>query len=888
MTEHGRTGEAPQSVTRRTFLGAVGVAALSVAHARSGALAFEMPVVATTRPEGWLSDQWMLQSSEVIKNGGDELSRPDSGDGTWYPVTVPSTVLAALVANGEYSDLYFSDNLKKVPVDRFRVPWWYRQQFTLRPGAAGKQLWLHFKGINYRANIWLNGKLIVDSKVAVGAYRDLELNVTPHVAPGQANALAVEVFPPRKNEDLAITFVDWAPGPPDHNMGIWQDVELRTSGPVALRCAHIVTDLEVPSLSSAKLTVMADLVNATDQPVTAMVEGQIEGLRFKQEVSLAARETKTVALEPVTIDRPRLWWPSQLGKPEMYDLQLRVNVNGAVSDQSTTRFGIRKVTSRLDNGHLLFTVNGVDLLILGSGYCPDLLQRRTMSDRPTWQEDHVRYVRDMNLNTIRLEGKLEDDSFFDICDRYGILVMAGWCCCSPWEQWNKWKDEQHAVAEASLRYQLRKMRTHPSLLCWMNGSDNHPPKDVEEKYLAIAAELKWPCPTVSSATAKKSPVSGASGVKMEGPYKWVPPVYWYTDRKKGGAWGFNTEVGPGAVPPPLESLEKMLPADHRWPIDDVWNFHCGSGKTFSNMTDFTEALDARFGKSKGIADFSWKAQAQAYETFRALYEAFRRNKFTEATGQIQWMQNNAWPSMIWHLYDYYWRPGGAYFATKLACEPVHALYSYHDRAIVIVNDTLEAFEKLRVTAEVYDIDAKQVHRQAATKPVPANDKIVVFTLPALPAEISTTYFIRLVLEDAWQHAIGVNTYFLSTRADELSTKGGEDDWNITRCTAYADFTALEKLPRASFSLNTSQTWRDGEHDAIRVAVTNTSSTIAVMTRLKLTRGPGGEEVLPVLWQDNYFTLLPGETREAAVRWLPADLQGAAIAVAVDCFNNGRT
>ena len=311
----------------------------------------------------------------------------------------------------------------------------------------------------------------------------------------------------------------------------------------------------------------------------------------------------------------------------------------------------------------------------------------------------------MNLNAVRLEGKLEDDAFYDLCDKHGVLVMPGWCCCSPWEQWKNWKDEQHTTAMESMRYQIRRARTHPSMLVFLNGSDNHPPEDVEKQYLAIEKELNWPCPTISSATAKKSAAAEKTGVKMEGPYKWEPPVYWLTDKTKGGAHGFNTEVGPGAVPPPLESLETMLPPEHRWPIDGMWDYHCGQGN-FRNLNDFNEAMDVRFGKSQNIADFSWKAQAQAYETIRAMYEGFRRNKFNTATGEIQWMLNNAWPSMIWHLYDYYFRPGAAYFATKLACEPLHVLYSYDNQSIVVANDTLTPHENLTASAEIYDIDAK--------------------------------------------------------------------------------------------------------------------------------------------------------------------------------------
>ncbi len=771
---------------------------------------------------------------------------------------------------------------------------------------AGKddQLWLTFKGINYRANIWLNGKKIASSDEVVGTYRDFTFNVTSAVDRASKNMLYVEVLPPGKN-DLAITFVDWAPKPPDQNMGLWQDVSLSTTGPLALRYPYVNTDLDLPELKRAKLTIYVDVVNATDKPVAGQLKATFyaaNGDRNQrhtalQDIKLGANETRTIKLSPddqkqLTIDHPQVWWPWQLGErnlynePNLYNLGLELTAESAVSDKLETTFGIRDVKSRLENGHRLFTVNGIDLLIVGGGYAPDLLQRRSMKDRPNWQEDHIRYVRDMNLNTVRLEGKLEDDAFYELCDRYGVLVMAGWCCCSPWEQWKNWKDEQTKVAMESLRYQIRRARNHPSLVAWLNGSDNPPPKKIEEQYLAIEDELKWPCPIISSATAKKSSAE-PSGVKMEGPYKWVPPIFWLTDKKTGGAWGFNTEVGPGAVPPPLESLETMLGKDHLWPPDKVWDFHCGGGE-FKSMKDFTDALAARYGKPTGLADFAWKSQAQAYETIRAMYEGFRAKKF-EATGEIQWMLNNAWPSMIWHLYDYYFRPGGAYFATKIACEPLHVLYRYDNGAVVVANDSRASQEDLIVTADIYDIDSKLQHHQETSCAAPANKSTTAFTLEP-PKDISTTYFLRLMLKNKSQKVVSTNSYWLSTKPDVLDWS--KTTWNITPCSTYADFTTLEKLPKVKLDAESPVMIPGkiptGDNCAIIVKVTNNSDIIALLVRLKLAKSnQSAPEVLPIRWSDNYFMLLPGEKKELTAHFRATDLSGPP-SVEIDCFNNGRT
>ena len=147
--------------------------------------------------------------------------------------------------------------------------------------------------------------------------------------------------------------------------------------------------------------------------------------------------------------------------------------------------------------------------------------------------------------------------------------MAGWCCCDFWERWAKWQPQDFDIAKASLQDQIYRLRSHPSLVMWLNGSDNPPPPDVEEMYLDVEKQLMWPNPTVSSATAKPASFTGDSGVKMTGPYEYIAPSYWQTDPAAtpphscnqggcGGAYGFNTETSMGPAVPPIESMRAML------------------------------------------------------------------------------------------------------------------------------------------------------------------------------------------------------------------------------------------------------------------------------------------------------------------------------------------
>ena len=827
----------------------------------------------TRRP---LTTGWTLQSSSHLTATADAISRAGFDTKSWHVITVPNTVVGALVENGHFPDPYFGMNLRKIPGTTypigerftllpmpedspFKSSWWYRTEFDVPAATAGRSLSLHFDGINYRANIWMNGQRIATKDEVVGVFRRYEFDVTRLVRVGARNAVAVEVFVPEPH-DLAIMWVDWNPTPPDKNMGLWGEVYLRESGPVALRNPHVMTALDVPSLSTARLTVTAETSNTTDRPVNAIVRGAIEGIRFSKRVSLAPRERTTVRFTPedvpdLTIQNPRVWWPYRYGAQHLYTLALDIEVDGISSDRQQVRFGIQQMTSELtDEGHRLFKVNGRPILVRGGGWASDMLLRPASRQR---LEAELRYVKEMGLNTIRLEGKLESDEFYDLADEHGILLMPGWCCCDQWEMWDKWDAEDHQVAPASLRDQILRLRNHPSVMVWFNGSDFAPPAIVEQRYLDVLKQCEWTRPVVSNATEQPGPLSGPSGVKMRGPYDYVPPSYWLTDTKNGGAFGFATEIGPGAAVPPIESLKQMLPADHLWPIDDFWRYHAG-GDEFKDLNLFTEALEARYGKATSVEDYARKAQALTYEGQRAMFEGFARNKYT-STGVIQWMLNNAWPSMIWHLYDYYLRPGGGYFGTKKACEPLHVQYSYDDRSIVVVNDRHEAFKRLRVTAEIFDINLVRKFSQHATVDVAPDGVARALVLPK-PNDLTTTYFVRLRLTESGGRVVSTNFYWLSTQEDTLDWKNTK--WYYTPTERHADLTALAKLPDTTITVSP----RVEDDATAHVTVHNTGRSLAFQVRLKLVEVASGKEILPVFWEDNYFELFPGERREVRVSY----------------------
>jgi exo-1,4-beta-D-glucosaminidase len=798
---------------------------------------------------------WQIQSSAQVSAGEAEISQTRFNARSWYPVGPRSTVLAGLVQNGRYPDLFYSTNLRdKVDPAAFKVPWWYRTEFTVR-GQAATTL-LRVPGVISRGDVWVNGTKVGE---VVGTYNAREFDISALVKPGR-NALAIKVQPADPQEDFGISWIDWAQPAPDNNMGIWRDVEIARTGPVSVLGAYVHTKLALPGLESADVTAFAELRNNTKSPQTVSLQGSVGERRVSQSVRLNAGETRTVSFPAQTFRNPRVWWPAQLGDQPLYKLDLAASVGGRTSDQASSKFGIRDVQSSLNaKGDRQFVVNGRQLQIRGGGWAPDLLLR-TQPDR---LEAQMRYTRDLGLNAIRMEGKLETPEFYDLADRYGILLLPGWECCDKWEPWSgwggsDWTPADYEIARGSMAAQARFLRGHPSVIAFLIGSDITSPTDVQQMYLAEFAKAGWANPVVSAASLNggAQPPLGSSGSKMEGPYDWVPPNYWYGDQL-GAAYGFGGELSAGHSIPSIDSVRGMLSQaeqEQLWREPSTPQFHTGRGnEPFNNLSLFSTALANRYGTPTSLTDYVDKAQLANYEQTRAQFEAYGRRMTAErpATGLIYWMLNNAWPSLNWHLFSYDLTPAGAYFGAKKANEPVHVQYSYDDRSVVIVGQGPKAVQGLNVQAQVYTLDGKLVHSQEKRDlSVGSLSVTEAFKLPELP-NLSSTYFVRLKLTDRGGHDVSQNTYWLSTKPDVIDWDNS--DWYYTPVSGYADLQGLGALPKATVDV------KARTHDGrTTVTVKNTSSTIAPAVTLTL-RKADGTPVTPVTWSDNYVALWPGES-----------------------------
>ena len=835
-----------------------------------------------------LKDNWRIQSSASVKESGKEISSPAFRCTGWYAASVPSTILGTLVADGVFKDPFRGKNLDKIPDSLFTVPWWYRTTFTLpviRSDFA--HVALKFLGINYRADVWLNGRLIAGSDSVMGGFRQFELDVTKYVRFGGNNVLAVRIYKPGPGS-LTLGFVDWSPEPPDHDMGLWRPVELQITGDAAIRRPFVAAKVDTTTLKTAALTVSAEVINNTARSIIGTLDGTIGEISFSQIVKLRPHERKIVAFTPkefhqLIIEHPRLWWTHDFGKPNLYSLQLAFRTGGVVTDRRDVTFGIRQISDYINSkGFRGYKLNGKKILVRGGGWADQIFLQQNKRKL----EAQIDYAVNMHLNAIRMEGFWgENSDIFKLCDEKGILIMAGFSC--QWEWKNLFGEdndeygcirspEEMKLASESFKDQVLWLRNHPSIFVWLYGSDLHPRPELEQMYRRDLAEYDTTRPFLSSAAEHTSILTGPSAVKMRGPYDYVPPVYWYADTAHGGAFGFNTETGPGAEVPRIESLRRMLSPDSLWPINDQWYFHCSRG-IFRNLKRYNAAMDGRLGTPSTLVDYERKAQFINYEGMRAMFEAFGANKFT-STGVIQWMYNSAWPKLWWQLFDYYLNPTGAFYGAQEACEPIHVVYDYANHGIVVVNSTLKPDSGLILKARVLDFDLKDRFNFEKRVDAPANASEKIAGIPAIDA-ITPTYFVDLRLYKG-PTLVDANFYALSTVPDKLIEK--ESTYYVT-ASSYADLNELNELPPVELRVK-GNFKRNGNDYIVTARVHNPTAHLAFMVYLSVRKGNTDNSVLPIFWDHNYISLLPGEKRTMRGYFHATDLDGKSPRLEVSGWN----
>jgi exo-1,4-beta-D-glucosaminidase len=881
-------------VMERKVIGAalVVLAALTAAPPGYAGTAFAPTRVAGGAGSTTAIAGWQIQECAKAQEGGAVISSAGFATRGWYPASGRATVMAGLLEDGANGKIFYSDNLRTAQPpdssgDSFVVPWWYRTEFTVANGAQGIRTLLRINGIIASADIWVNGRQVADQAAVAGAYPVHELDVTRWVHPG-TNVLALLVHPGDPRTSLSIGWVDWNPTSPDNNMGPWRGVDILRTGPVELRFPQVMSTLS-SDLSRAALTVNVQARNLDGVAHDVTITGVVAGVSLRRTIHLAPAQTQAVSFSPKTeagldLVHPKVWWPIGMGAHPLYSLEMAAAVDGATSDRASAMFGVRSVSSHLTpQGYRQFVINGKPVLIRGAGWAPDMFLR----DDPERMRAEFSYIRNLGLNSIRSEGKLESERFYDLADRYGIMILAGWECCDKWESAAKtggapWDAADAKVAADSMASEARLLRNHPSVIAFLIGSDNAPPSALAKMYVDTLQAEDWQMPIIAAASEQGTVATGPSGMKMTGPYDWVPPSYWYAD-KLGGAFGFNSETSAGASIPTLDDLTRMLSPQELqalWKYPQVRQYHAAAAwSPFSRIAIFDTALAKRYGVPKSLEDYVAKAQMDNYDNVRAQFEAFNAHMDAgkPSTGVIYWMLNNAWPSLHWHLYDYFLNPAGAYFGAEMANQPVHIQYSYDTRAIMLVNHTLEDEHGLQATVRVRNLDdSVRYERHLRNVAAAGNSARQLAELPALTG-LSRTYFIELDLTTAEGRPVSHNVYWLSTRADDLDWV--HSNWYYTQVRQYADLTALQSLPTATTDVRATMRQTGAETSAtVTLTVPASSKAVALFEHVSIKQSADGEPVLPILWSDNDVTLWPGESLTLTARFAKQGAAGTPVVV----------
>ena len=931
------------------------------------------------------SQGWQVQSTAPATDwttgsgatqSGAEISAPGFAAHGWLPVTADDagaagTEVEALLQNGLCPDdqslqpvnqstdstasVFYSDNMQQcfgAPQTRegpdsnplFNVPWWFRTDFS--PGLqAGQDAKLVINGVVGQADVWVNGTEVATQATVEGDYTSYTFDVTRLIQAG-TNSLALEVFPNNPSSMLTLDDVDWNQIPPDNNTGIQFPVQLHVSDALGISNTY-VTQNDAPDMSSAALTVHADVTNNTGTSQTGTVAATItapgggSGVTVSQQVSVPAGTSQTVAFSPsgyrqLVISRPQLWWPYQMGGQPMYQLSASVSAGGGTSDTaSPVSFGIRSVTTYLTkpsalspDGVRVFEINGVPFDYRAGGWSENLFLHYSASDLA----NQISLIKSMGLNGIRTEGKQMPQDFYDQMDRAGILIDAGFQCCDKWQPSSSGRSvttqDFHVMYQSSLTIG-QQLRDHPSVLNY-SWSDNAPIKEQEVASLAGFSQSGFQDPIISSAEYNPAGVLGPSGEK-EGPYDWVPPGYWYdtthgsnnandndsTQTNVGGSWGFDSEQGSGDTVPTMDSVQRFLsPSDQAalWQQPDAHQYHTNyestsgqhSGYSFGTLNNLDTAIQNRYGSWSNLAGYLTEAQVQNYESVRAQFEAFIdhwNNLPTPSTGTDYWQLNKGWPTLLWDLYNYDYDQAGSYFGAKKANESLHVLYAYDDGGVTVDNLTGVRQSALSAESRVYSLSGQVLDDQTATgltlAPQQVQNGVLHPSVPATttPPTPAKAYFVELILRQNGA-VVDRNVYWLSTQQDVIdwnSTAGNPQANNGSPLSQYADMTALQNLPSEPVQVAADTQPASGQNGRLvtSVTITNPSSNpaVAFFLRADVRRGsadgspqPGDNQVLPVTWSDNDITLWPGESQTLTASYGASQLNGATPVVSVSGWN----
>jgi hypothetical protein len=815
-----------------------------------------------------------MQYANKVNVGGETIATRDFPAGEWYGATVPGTVLTTLVDNKVYPNPAYGENDRPqvIPDALARTAVWYRTVFAIPKSYAGRHVWLHFDGINYSAAVWVNGRQVgsmrgafirgafdISDAVQLGSVATLAVLVSPQPHPGTPHEHTLRDGVGQNGGVTALdgpTFLstigwDWLPAVPDRDTGIWRKVWVSASGAVVIRDSQVTTDLKAPDLGTAVVSVKTTLENIGNKTEDGVLHGTIGGIAFTRRVALPAHSSQTIAFDPTTdanllLHHPRLWWPNGYGPQNLYKLHLSFTASDALSEEQDVTFGIRKITYSVPSTDALaFVVNGVRIFIRGGDWGLDDAMKHIPPERLDAQ---IRMHKLANLNMIRnWVGQSTSEDFFELCDKYGLLVWDEFFQPNPGDGPDPVDLETYT---ANVRDTILRYRNHPSIAIWCARNEGTPPREIDAAMKSMLAEL-------DPARLYQASSSDGRSVRSHGPYRWrVPRDYFWLDE------GFKSETGSMSIPT-LESIQGMMPEKDWSVITDDWAEH-DFAKGAASGDLYPHLIEDRYGAIENLADFVRKSQLANYEAFHAMFEGRNAEMFHPTTGVLTWMSHPAHPSFVWQLYHYDLEPNSSFFAVKNASEMVHVQLNQVTGMVQVVNNFPAPLADAKVRIQVFNVNGSLASEQVLpAKAAPSSVSEageVIFHEP-----MTGVFFVRLELIGSAGKLISRNFYWLAfpERVDH--------------------FSILDAMPKVELHATATRIDRDGT-STITVALHNPTRNIALMVHLQLRRQATGARVLPAYYEDNYVSLTGGEDRSIAIQCANTDLQGGTALVVVDGWN----
>ena len=836
-------------------------------YGRGGPVAIPKPA-AIADPGGRLDlsgGSWRVQRSTLVSEPGEALAKAGYHDNPWVVATVPGTVLTSYLNAGAIPDPNFGQNQLHISDSYFYSDFWYRTEFQPSPIAKGEVAWLNFDGINWKADVFLNGEKLGRIE---GGFMRARFDVTGKLIPGRPNALAVRIEKnatpgsakqktyesPGKNGGAlgadnptyhASIGWDWIPTIRGRNTGIWGDVFLTTTGAVTLENPYVTTTLPLPDTSRADIGIEVELLNHHARAITGILRGSFGDIRFEQKVTVEGSATKKIKLDPSThpalrMQNPQLWWPTGYGEPHLYDVELAFETNShKASDRKSFKAGIRQMTFNNDGGDLRLFVNGRRFIARGGnwGFGESMLRYRARE-----YDAAVRYHREMNMTMVRnWVGQIGDEAFYEACDRHGVMVWQDFWLANPYDGPIP---SDSALFLSNARDLILKIRNHASIGIYCGRNEGFPPQPLEDGIEKLLAELHPAIHYIGS--------SADDVVSGHGPYQALPPTYYFRTADKQ----LHSEIGIPNIPP-IESVRAMMPEAALWPQGLDWGLHDFNLQGAQGGSSFRSIIEEGYGGANNAEEWITLAQFVNYEGYRAMFEAQSKYRM----GLLLWMSHPCWPSFVWQTYDYYFEPTAAYFACKKACEPLHIQWNRDTETIEVVNYSAGKTQGLSAQVEVLNMDGSKVWTRTVALDSEEDSTAVCIPMQ-YPSGLTPVHFLRLTL----------------TRGDELLSSNF-----YLRGLEEGNYRAIRELPKATVTCAT-HAEQKGDLWLLTTQLQNTSTSPAVMLRLKAVRKQSGDRILPAIYSDNYITLMPGEKRTLLTELNHSDTRGEIPRMAIGGFN----